>query len=86
MLPFSNLYSFLFEKLLKVLDVRRQGVLLALELAQVASPLRAASYPIGNIAFNVLLRAVRATIRKRITANLAHLLNLLVRRAHRLLS
>lgn len=85
MLPFSDLYSLLLEKLLKVPNVRRQGVLLALELAQVAPPLRAASYSVGNIAFNILLCAVRTTIWKRITTNFAHLSNVLVRPAHRLL-
>lgn len=72
-LALPDLHALVLEQLLEVLDVRHQGIVLALELREVAAPLCAAGHAVRDIAVQVLLRAVRTAIRERIAADFANL-------------
>lgn len=65
--------AFVFEELLEIANVRQQAVLFALQLLQIATPFRSARHPVGDIALELLLGAVRAAFRSRVAADFADL-------------
>lgn len=77
--PWAHLDASVVEQPLEVAYVRQQAALLVLELLEVAAALRPASHAVRDIALQVLLRAVCASVGEPVTAYLAHLLSDAVR-------
>lgn len=73
LLKWPNSHALGLEKALEIANMRQKAIIFALELLQVAAALGAARYAVGHVAVEVLLRAVRAAIGERVTADLSDL-------------